>query len=97
MNSQFAIQQDKPTSSMGSTILQPLRNFGSLLWRFSKKLMWFSSTSECSVLRVSVYNVVYPDSAGGAYGGESNFTEAGRARRRARGARKFPTFLIIIL
>ena len=35
-----------PKGSLGKQIMRQLKDFSSLLWRFSKKLMWFSSTSK---------------------------------------------------
>ena len=45
MNGLMPISQDKPKTA-GRGIFQSVKEFGSLLWRFSKKLMWFSSTSK---------------------------------------------------
>lgn len=47
MNQFMAIGNDKPQRpTHKGGLIQSVKDFGSLLWRFSKKLMWFSSTSK---------------------------------------------------
>ena len=50
-----------PKGSLGKQILRQLKDFSSLLWKFSKKLMWFSSTSKQFIKHTfSVYHVFNP-------------------------------------